>query len=448
MQRNYFGTDGIRGRVGQFPITPDFVLKLGWATGRVLASRGGGKVVIGKDTRVSGYMFEAALEAGFSAAGVQSLMVGPLPTPAIAYLARTLHAQAGIVISASHNPYYDNGVKFFSGEGLKLPDAVEEEIEVVMERAMETVDSERLGKAQRMDDAPGRYIEFCKSTVPNSLSLDGLKIVLDCAHGATYQTAPRVFDELGATVIATGIDPDGFNINTDCGSTHPDYLRRRVLHERADLGIAFDGDGDRVLMVDHKGELVDGDVLLYIIAMERRARGEPVPGVVGTLMTNLGLEHALTAKGIRLHRTKVGDRYVMEALKAHGLKIGGENSGHIICLDRTTTGDGTVSALQVLAALRAGGRDLHDYKSEVGLYPQIMVNVDIAKKVDLADYPAIAEGVRAAEADLAGKGRVLLRPSGTEPVVRVMAEGEDEARVRTVVNRLAAVVREALGGGV
>ena len=447
MERKYFGTDGIRGRVGRFPITPDFVLKLGWAAGRVLARRGGGKVVIGKDTRVSGYMFEAALEAGLSAAGVQSLMLGPLPTPAIAYLTRTLHAQAGIVISASHNPYYDNGIKFFSGEGLKLPDAVEEEIETVMDGAMETVDSGHLGKARRMEDARGRYIEFCKGTVPNSLSLDGLKIVLDCAHGAAYQTAPRVFEELGATVIATGIDPDGFNINTDCGSTHPDYLRRRVLHEHADLGIAFDGDGDRVMMVDHKGEFVDGDVLLYIIAMERRARGEPVPGIVGTLMTNLGMEHALAAKGVELHRAKVGDRYVMEMLKAHGLEIGGENSGHIICLDRTTTGDGTVSALQVLAALRAGGRDLHDYKSEVDLYPQIMVNVGIAEKVDLADYPAIAEGVRAAEAELAGKGRVLLRPSGTEPVVRVMAEGEDEAQVRAVVDALAAVVRGELGGG-
>ena len=446
MERKYFGTDGIRGRVGQYPITPEFVLKLGWAVGRALARQGGGKVVIGKDTRVSGYMFEAALEAGFSAAGVGSLMVGPLPTPAIAYLARALHAQAGIVISASHNPYHDNGVKFFSSEGLKLPDAVEQEIETIMDRPMETVDSECLGKARRMEDARGRYIEFCKSTVVNSLRLDGLKIVLDCANGATYQTAPQVFEELGATVIPTGVDPDGFNINTDCGSTHPDYLQRRVLYEHADLGIAFDGDGDRVLMVDHKGELVDGDELLYIIAADRRAQGESVPGVVGTLMTNLGLERALTAKGMKLHRTKVGDRYVMERLKAEGLTLGGENSGHILCLDRTTTGDGTVSALQVLAALQASGRDLRDFRNEVGLYPQVMVNVNITEKVDLADYPAIAEGVRAAEAALAGRGRVLLRPSGTEPVVRVMVEGEDEGLARKTAEALAAVVRETLAG--
>ncbi|MGB0712974.1 MAG: phosphoglucosamine mutase [Gammaproteobacteria bacterium] len=445
MQRRYFGTDGVRGRVGEHPITADFMLKLGWAAGKVLAPEGGGRVVIGKDTRISGYMFEAALEAGLTAAGIKSMMLGPLPTPGIAYLTRTLRARAGIVISASHNAYQDNGIKFFSADGYKLPDHVELAIEEQIDKPMDTVASEALGKAVRVEDSRGRYIEYCKSTVPSSVDLSGMKIVLDCANGATYHTGPRVFEELGAKIINIGNEPDGLNINAGCGSTHPESLQARVISEGADLGIAFDGDGDRLIMVDHKGELVDGDELLYIIANERRESGLEIRGVVGTLMTNLGLEHALRELGVELHRAKVGDRYVMEVLKEKGLVLGGENSGHIICLDRTTTGDGTISALQVLAAMYHSGNSLNALKSGMSKYPQLMVNVRIAGKVDLSANASIEAAVKAAEDKLAGRGRVLLRPSGTEPLVRVMVEGEDGALVETVVNELADVVRAELG---
>ncbi|MCB1765230.1 MAG: phosphoglucosamine mutase, partial [Candidatus Competibacteraceae bacterium] len=351
MGKRYFGTDGIRGRVGEYPITPEFILKLGWAVGRALRSRDFNKVVIGKDTRISGYMFESALEAGLSAAGVNIALLGPMPTPGIAYLTRTLHACAGVVVSASHNPYYDNGIKFFSRDGQKLPDETEEHIEDLLERPLETVEPDALGKAERIVDASGRYIEFCKSTIPAGSSLAGMKIVVDCGHGATYHVAPSVFNELGATVIPIGASPDGLNINLDCGSTKPAVMRETVQEENADLGIALDGDGDRVIMVDHRGEILDGDDLLFIIARDRLRAGSRFNAIVGTLMTNLGLEIALRALGLELHRVQVGDRYVMERMLAENLMLGGENSGHIICRDRTTTGDGIISALQVLAAM-------------------------------------------------------------------------------------------------
>lgn len=444
MTRKYFGTDGIRGRVGRYPITPDFMLKLGWAAGRVLGLEGRSKVLIGKDTRISGYMFESALEAGLSAAGADSYLLGPLPTPAIAYLTRTLRAEAGIVISASHNPYEDNGIKFFSGRGTKLPDEVELRIEAELDEPMETVAPESLGKAVRVNDARGRYIEFCKSTIPAVMEFTGLTIVVDCANGATYQTGPEVFAELGADVIPIGVEPDGFNINAACGSTSPQALQAAVLEHGADLGIAFDGDGDRVVMVDHKGEIVDGDELLYIIAQERKAHGRLVGGVVGTLMTNLGLEVALAREGIQLVRAKVGDRYIMERLVERNWVLGGEGSGHIICLDRTSTGDGIVAALQVLVALYNTGRPLHEMKQGMTKYPQRMINVRIDGRLDLDASRPIQDGLRAAEAALKGRGRVLLRPSGTEPVVRVMVEGEDGALVDSVAQALAEVVEQAL----
>lgn len=445
MPKKYFGTDGIRGRVGEHPITAEFMLKLGWATGRVLASSGGDLVIIGKDTRISGYMFESALEAGLSAAGVDIRLLGPMPSPAIAYLTRTLHACAGIVISASHNPFADNGIKFFSGEGTKLPDDIEYAIEAEMDRPMETVDSSGLGKAERVEDAPGRYIEFCKSTIPLSLSLKGLKIAVDCANGATYHVAPSVFDELGATVIAIGTEPDGLNINRACGSTHPEHLQKLVLEHGADVGVALDGDGDRVIMVDHKGELVDGDELLFIIAMSRLRAGALNGGVVvGTLMSNLGLEHALRSHNIELERVSVGDRYVLERLKENNSLLGGESSGHIICLDRTSTGDGIVSALQVLAEMVQNDASLNALKSGMKKYPQRMINVPVSRPVDLDATPAVQEAVRSAEARLAGRGRVLLRPSGTEPVVRVMVEGEDAQQVSREADELASTVAAAL----
>ncbi|WP_297527845.1 phosphoglucosamine mutase [Thiohalobacter sp.] len=445
MARRYFGTDGIRGRVGEPPITAEFMLKLGWAVGRVLGNDGCDSVVIGKDTRISGYMFESALEAGLSAAGMEIRLLGPMPTPAIAYLTRTLHCCAGIVISASHNPYYDNGVKFFSAEGTKLPDEIELAIEAELDRPMETVDSARLGKAERVVDAGGRYIEFCKSTVPLRTSLRGLKLVVDCANGATYQVAPAVFDELGAEVIALGVSPDGLNINRDCGSTRPAGLAEAVVAQGADVGIAFDGDGDRVIMVDHTGAVVDGDELLYIIARSRLASGDLRGGVVGTLMSNLGLEHALRALDVPLHRARVGDRYVMEMLQAEGCVIGGESSGHIICLDRTTTGDGIVSALQVLCEMVLSGRSLAELRSGMRKYPQHMINVAVSGRPSLEGSEPLAEAVAASEARLAERGRVLLRPSGTEPVIRVMVEGEDEAEVRREAETLAAVVAELFG---
>jgi phosphoglucosamine mutase len=440
VSRKYFGTDGIRGRVGEYPVTPEFMLKLGWAAGRVLGTQRNDRVIIGKDTRISGYMFESALEAGLSAAGVDILLLGPMPTPAVAYLTRTLHACAGIVISASHNAFADNGIKFFSAEGAKLPDEVELAIEAELDKPMTTVESNRLGKAKRVSDAGGRYIEFCKSTIPLSLSLNGIKVAIDCANGATYDVAPNVFDELGADVVAIGVEPDGLNINRDCGSTHPGRLQQTVLQQHADVGIALDGDGDRIIMVDHRGELVDGDELLYIIAMSRLQGGGLGGGVVGTLMSNLGLEHALLSHNIAFERANVGDRYVLERLTETGSLIGGESSGHIICLDRTTTGDGIVSALQVLAAMVKSGKSLHELKTGMKKYPQRMINVPVSGKVDLENAPAVQQAVRSAEQRMAGRGRVLLRPSGTEPVVRVMVEGEDEQQVREEAEQLASVV--------
>ncbi len=444
MTRKYFGTDGIRGRVGDHPINAAFMLQLGWAVGRVLGQGRCARVVIGKDTRISGYMFESALEAGLSAAGIDVRLLGPMPTPAIAYLTRTLHACAGIVISASHNPHYDNGIKFFSAEGTKLPDEIEAAIEQQLNETLVTVPSERLGKAERVDDARGRYIEYCKSTFPMRSSLQGLKIVVDCANGATYQVAPSVLKELGAEVVKIGVQPDGLNINDNCGSTAPEGLRLRVLEERADLGIALDGDGDRVLMIDHSGELVDGDELLYVIARARHANGKLKGPVVGTLMSNLGLELALKAEGIDLLRAKVGDRYVLEMMQANDSILGGESSGHIICLDRTTTGDGIVSALQVLAAMVQTGASLLSLRQGMSKFPQRMINVPLAERVDVDAIPAVQQAVREAEARLGDKGRVLLRPSGTEPLIRVMVEGEDGALVRELAQSLADTVAQAV----
>ncbi|MEE9491837.1 MAG: phosphoglucosamine mutase [Gammaproteobacteria bacterium] len=440
MSRKYFGTDGIRGEVGVPPITPEFMLKLGWATGQVLGESTGSRVVIGKDTRLSGYMFESALEAGLSAAGVDVRLLGPMPTPAIAYLTRTLHACAGIVISASHNPHYDNGIKFFSAEGKKLADEVELAIEAAIDMDMKTVDSSQLGRAQRIEDARGRYIEFCKSTMPNLTNLAPMKIVIDCANGATYYVAPRVFDELGAEVVSVGISPDGLNINKDCGSTSPELLARTVLENQADIGIAYDGDGDRLIMVDHKGEIVDGDELLYVIALSRKADKQLQGPVVGTLMTNLGLEHAFRENQIEFLRAAVGDRYVMELLAEKNGILGGESSGHIICLDRTTTGDGIVSSLQVLAAMLQQDKSLHDLKQGMKKYPQHMINVPVQNKIDLEASAALNKAVKHSETILNGRGRVLLRASGTEPLIRVMVEGSDKAEVVEQATFLASVV--------
>lgn len=444
-QRKFFGTDGIRGRVGSGAVAPDFVLKLGWAVGRVLAKERHSKVIIGKDTRISGYLFESALQAGLSAAGVDIYLTGPMPTPAIAYLTRTFRAQAGIVISASHNPYHDNGIKFFSADGTKLQDAVELEIEAMLDQPLQTVDSRQLGKAHRIADAPGRYIEFCKGTIPTGTDLSHLKLVVDCAHGATYHIAPQVFAELGAEVIEMGTDPDGFNINLECGSTEPRLLQAAVLEHQADLGIALDGDGDRIIMVDHKGEIVDGDEILYIIARSRQNAGLPQPDVVGTQMSNLGLEHALQKIGIKLHRAKVGDRYVIEKmLRVNGV-LGGEASGHIICLDKTSTGDGIVAALQVLAEIQQSGHSLHELRSALNKYPQRLINVKVKKMIDLQANSAINEALQAAEAKLADEGRILLRPSGTEPVIRVMVEGRDATLINELAKQLAELIETIAG---
>ena len=449
MGKCYFGTDGIRGRVGEGVITPEFVLKLGWAVGRVLAGAGSdgksaGKVVIGKDTRISGYMFESALESGLTAAGIDSLLLGPMPTPAIAYLTRTLHADAGIVISASHNPFHDNGIKFFSAEGTKLSDELELAIEAELDKALVCVDSAHLGKAERVGDAAGRYIEFCKSTVPSRISLQGMTIVVDCAHGATYHVAPSVFDELGATVISIGVEPDGLNINEACGSTSPKALQQAVKAHGADLGVALDGDGDRLILVDRNGDVLDGDEILYIIARSRASEGLLEGGIVGTVMSNLGLEVALKREGIGFKRAHVGDRYVMELLMQDGWVLGGESSGHIICLDRTTTGDGIVAALQVLYAMSRTGKDLHELKGGMSKYPQHMINVRVAGKVDLASSAPIQAAISEVESTLGDGGRVLLRPSGTEPLVRVMIEGEDAGQVTALTEQLAAVVKDTL----
>lgn len=443
MARKYFGTDGVRGTVGEFPITPDFVLKLGWAAGKVLAARGGSKILIGKDTRISGYMFESALEAGISAAGVDVRLLGPLPTPGIAYLTRTLSAQAGIVISASHNAYTDNGIKFFGADGRKLSDDIELEIERLLDEEMSVVATDQLGKVRRIDDARGRYIEFCKSTVPG-LNLNGMKIVVDTANGAAYHIAPDVFEELGAEVVALANTPDGFNINRDCGSTHPEKLQQRVLEEKADLGVALDGDADRLIMVDHSGNLVDGDQLLFVVARDRKESGAELPGVVGTLMSNFGLELALQALDIEFVRAKVGDRYVMEQLDQRGWLIGGESSGHLVCLDRTSTGDGTVSALQVLAALSRRDQSLAEAVADVTLLPQTMINVRGPNRDGFMDKPEVKTAMAEAEKALAGNGRILLRPSGTEPLVRVMIEGKDPDQVAALCRELADVVEKAI----
>ncbi len=446
MTRRYFGTDGIRGRVGEEPITADFMLKLGWALGRVLSRERRPLVMIGKDTRISGYMFESAMEAGLSAAGADIRLLGPMPTPAIAYLTTTFHAGAGIVISASHNPHEDNGVKFFSGDGQKLDDATEAAIEDELDKPLVTVPSAELGKVVRLSDASGRYIEFCKGRVSRSTRFDQLRLVIDCANGATYQVGPEVFRELGAEVMTIGDEPDGLNINVDCGSTHPARLQAAVREYRADLGIALDGDGDRVLMVDERGELVDGDELLFIIASGRHAAGKLRGPVVGTLMSNLGLELALKGKGIDFRRAKVGDRYVMEMLRREKGLIGGESSGHLVCLDRTTTGDGIISALQVLEIMQHTGRTLHELKSGMQRLPQTMINVPIRRGTNPAQDETVRQAVQAVEGELGDAGRVLLRPSGTEPVVRVMVEGRDPDLVSRCAGRIADVVGEVATG--
>ena len=437
--RKYFGTDGIRGPVGTPPITADFVLKLGWAAGKTFSPSGGGTILIGKDTRISGYLFESALEAGLASAGVHVTMLGPMPTPAVAYLTRAVSADAGIVISASHNPFSDNGIKFFSSEGRKLPDEIELEIERLIDEPMTTVASADLGKADRMNDAVGRYIEFCKTTFPKSLNLKHLKLVVDCAHGATYKIAPAVFQELGAQVIAIGCAPDGLNINEGFGATSPEALAARVVQEGADLGIALDGDGDRLVMVDHRGEVVDGDELLLIIALHQQSKGLLTGGVVGTLMSNLGLEVALKDHGIGFARALVGDRYVVAKLLQEGWRLGGEGSGHILCLDQATTGDGVVSALQVLRAIADQGKTLAELKSAMTKFPQVMINVR-AVSAKVMENESVRSAVRDVEAELGDKGRVLLRPSGTEPLIRVMVEGEDAQQVTNLAGQLAAVV--------
>ena len=446
-EKQYFGTDGIRGAVGTSPITPDFMLKLGWAAGTVFAKKGGArnKILIGKDTRISGYMFEAALEAGVTAAGVDINLLGPMPTPAIAYLTRTLRAQAGIVISASHNSYQDNGIKFFAGDGSKLSDDIEFDIEEQLSKTISTVPPQLLGKASRVTDAAGRYIEFCKSRVNTDLKFNGLKIVLDCAHGSTYHIAPSVFEELGASVISIGVSPDGLNINEDSGSTSPARLAEAVLIEEADIGIAFDGDGDRVVMVDHLGNVVDGDQILYVIARDRRRQNIDFGGVVGTSMSNLGLEQALSSLDIPFVRSAVGDRYVMRELLKRGWRLGGESSGHIICLDKTTTGDGIVSALQALSAISSSQSSLAELISKLNKYPQSMINVRIADSADIASSDTIQKAVADVESKLGSKGRVLLRLSGTEPVVRVMVEGEDATEVLKLAEELAEVVEKEVG---
>ncbi|NAW79143.1 phosphoglucosamine mutase [Vibrio sp. V33_P6A3T137] len=439
--RRYFGTDGIRGRVGEYPITPDFVLKLGWAAGRVLAQQGTKKVIIGKDTRISGYMLESALEAGLAAAGLKAIFTGPMPTPAVAYLTQTFRAEAGIVISASHNPYYDNGIKFFSSAGTKLPDALELAIEAELDKPIECVESAELGKATRLVDAAGRYIEFCKSTFPSTLGLSGLKIVVDCAHGATYHIAPNVFKELGAEVVSIGTEPNGLNINDQVGATDVRALQQKVVAEQADLGLAFDGDGDRIIMVDHLGHKIDGDQIAYIIARDALRRGELKGGVVGTLMTNLGMENGLKQLGIPFVRAAVGDRYVMEKLLEKGWKIGAENSGHVILLDKVTTGDAIVAALQVLASVIDRNLSLYELSQGMTLYPQVLENVRFSGQSKPLESTAVLAAVKQVESQLGDKGRVLLRASGTEPLIRVMVEGEDAQLVKASALEIAAAVK-------
>jgi len=439
--RKYFGTDGVRGKVGTYPITPDFALKLGWAAGKVLASQGSRTVLIGKDTRISGYMLESALEAGLAAAGLTAAFTGPMPTPAVAYLTRTFRLEAGIVISASHNPYYDNGIKFFSAEGTKLPDNIEEAIEAMLDQPMDCVESAELGKARRINDAAGRYIEFCKSTFPAHLGLDGYKIVVDCANGATYHIAPNVLRELGAEVIEIGVTPNGININEKCGATDVKALQEKVLETKADVGLAYDGDGDRIMMVDHLGNKVDGDQILFIIAREALRSGQLKGGVVGTLMSNMSLEIALKMLGVPFVRANVGDRYVLEKMVEHGWTLGGENSGHIIIADKNTTGDGIIASLAVLSAMVQHRLSLNELASAVKLFPQVLINVRFAGGAN----PLESEAVKAVAADvekrLEGKGRILLRKSGTEPLIRVMVECEDGALAKQCAEEIAEAVK-------
>ena len=441
--RKYFGTDGIRGKVGEYPITPDFALKLGWAAGRVLAKDGVKKVIIGKDTRISGYMLESALEAGFASAGVAAAFTGPMPTPAIAYLTRTFRADAGVVISASHNPFYDNGIKFFSNEGRKLDDAIELEIEAQLEKEIDCVESKQLGRASRITDAAGRYIEFCKSTFDHDLSLSGLKIVVDCANGATYHIAPKVLRELGAKVIKIGCDPDGVNINENCGATDVKALTEQVINEKADLGFALDGDGDRIIMVDHKGNKIDGDLIIYIIAREALRQGQLKGGVVGTLMSNMGLEIALKNLGIPFVRAKVGDRYVLEMLVEKNWRLGAENSGHVLLLDKTTTGDGIVAGLQVLAAMVRNDMSLADLCSGMTMLPQVLINVRFSGKHDPLTNPEVKSAIEQAEQQLSNNGRVLIRKSGTEPLIRVMVEGSNQSQVQQLAEQIANAVKQS-----
>ena len=443
----YFGTDGIRGCMGEEPITPTTVMKLGWALGNVLGSNGGSrsKVIIGKDTRVSGYLLESAMEAGLISAGVDVSLLGPMPTPGIAYLARTARAQAGVVISASHNPYYDNGIKFFSPAGEKLPDETEQAIEQMMQQPFRTVDSRDLGKATRYQDAAGRYIEYCKATISNQVSLEGLKILLDCANGASYHIAPSVLSELGARLHVIGDKPDGFNINDGYGATDTAKLQSEVVKQGADLGIALDGDGDRLIMVDHRGEIVNGDKLILIMALARHRRGELQGGVVGTVMSNLGMEQALRANNIDFVRAAVGDRYVLELMRKNGWDLGGEASGHIICLDKSTTGDGIVAALEVLQVMHDSGMPLADLAGEMETCPQMMINVTISRDFKMKDNALISDAVSSAEAELGERGRVVLRPSGTEPLIRVMIEGVDASQVKSHCESLAEIVRQAAG---
>ena len=439
--RKYFGTDGVRGKVGTYPITPDFALKLGWAAGKVLASQGSRTVLIGKDTRISGYMLESALEAGLAAAGLTAAFTGPMPTPAVAYLTRTFRLEAGIVISASHNPYYDNGIKFFSSQGTKLPDDIEEAIEAMLDQPMDSVESADLGKASRISDAAGRYIEFCKSTFPAHLGLDGYKIVVDCANGATYHIAPNVLRELGAEVIEIGTDPNGININEKCGATDVKALQEKVLETKADVGLAYDGDGDRIMMVDHLGNKVDGDQILFIIAREALRSGQLKGGVVGTLMSNMSLEIALKMLGVPFVRANVGDRYVLEKMVEHNWTLGGENSGHIIIADKNTTGDGIIASLAVLSAMVQHRLSLNELASAVKLFPQVLINVRFAG----GDNPLESEAVKTVAADvekrLEGKGRILLRKSGTEPLIRVMVECEDGALAKQCAEEIVEAVK-------
>jgi phosphoglucosamine mutase len=439
--KQYFGTDGIRGRVGEAPITAEFMLKLGWAAGKIFSAAGRGRILIGKDTRISGYMFESALEAGLSSAGIDVSLLGPMPTPAIAYLTRTFNAQAGIVISASHNPYYDNGIKFFSSQGKKLGDEIEHAIEAKLGEPMAMVASDRIGKVSRINDAAGRYIEFCKSCFGSTQNLQGLRIVIDCAHGATYHIAPSVFRELGAEVVEIGVSPNGLNINDNIGSTHPQAMQAKVLEVNADFGIGLDGDGDRLIMVDKLGEIVDGDELLFIVASHLQNTHRLNGGVVGTLMSNFGLEQALVAQGIPFVRAAVGDRYVLAELEQRGWHLGGESSGHLLCLNLASTGDGIIAALQVVAAMMETGKTLHELKQAMVKLPQRMINV--ACLAEMVSAPAVLLGVQRVEAQLNGRGRVLLRPSGTEPVVRVMIEGEDLAQVNALTEELAEIVANA-----